>query len=58
MYVEPVDKISDSKTEHYSIRLSLDVVSGKVSEHLITVRAYDRFDNVGAAKTMIPAQEK
>jgi hypothetical protein len=58
VYVEPVDKISDSKIEHYSIRISLDVVSGKVSEHLITVRAYDRFDNVGVAKTVIPAQEK
>ncbi|HEX4758559.1 MAG TPA: hypothetical protein VH308_11275, partial [Terracidiphilus sp.] len=58
VYVEPVDKISDSKSEHYSIRISLDAVSGKVGEHLITVRAYDRFDNVGAAKTVIPAQEK
>jgi hypothetical protein len=58
VYVEPVEKISDSKTEHYSLRISLDVVSGKVGEHLITVRAYDRFENVGAAKTVIPAQEK
>ena len=58
VYVEPVEKISDSKTEHYSVRISLDVISGKVGEHLITVRAYDRFDNVGIAKTVIPAQEK
>jgi len=57
-YVEPVDKISDSKSESYSILLSFDGAEGKVAEHLITVRAYDRFDNVGAAKTVIPAQDK
>ncbi len=57
-YVEPVDKISDSKSESYSLLLPFDAPSGKVSEHLITVRAYDRFDNVGAAKMVIPAQDK
>lgn len=51
-YVEPIGKISDSKTEHYS----LHIPAGGDSEHLITVRAYDRFDNVGVAKTVIPAQ--
>ena len=57
-YVEPVDKISDSKSESYSLLLPFDAPDGKVSEHLITVRAYDRFDNVGAAKMVIPAQDK
>jgi hypothetical protein len=28
------------------------------SEHLLTVRVYDRFDNAGAAKTVIHAEEK
>jgi hypothetical protein len=55
-YIEPVGKISDSKTERYEFRISLDVESGKVGEHLITVRALDRYDNVGVAKTVIPAQ--
>jgi hypothetical protein len=55
-YVEPVGKISDSKTEHYSFRVSLNATAGKIAEHLITVRAYDRFENVGAAKTVVPAQ--
>ena len=32
--------------------------AGKIGEHLITVRAYDRYDNVGVAKTIIPAQEQ
>jgi hypothetical protein len=57
-YVEPVDKISDSKTEHYSVVLSFDTQDGKTGEHLVTARAYDRFENVGAAKMVIPAQDK
>jgi len=56
VYVEPVDKISDSKSEHYALRIALD--AAKPGEHLVTVRAYDRFENVGVAKTVVPAQEK
>ena len=57
-YIEPIGKISDSRTEHYSLRIPFDLADGKLAEHLVTVRAYDRFDNVGVAKTIIPAQEK
>jgi hypothetical protein len=57
VYVEPVDKISDSKSEHYSLRIALGAAA-KPGEHLVTVRAYDRFDNVGVAKTVVPAQDK
>lgn len=57
-YLEPADKISDSKSESYSLVLPFDAQDGNVGEHLITVRAYDRFENVGAAKTVIPAQGK
>lgn len=57
-YMEPVDKISDSKNEHYSFLVSVDAPNGMTSEHLITVRAYDRFENVGAAKMVIPAEDK
>ena len=57
-FIEPVGGLSDSKREHYELRISLDVVSGKTSEHLITVRVYDRHDNVGVAKTVIAAGEK
>jgi outer membrane protein assembly factor BamB len=55
-YIDPVGMLSDSKREHYEFRISLDVEAGKTAEHLITVRAYDRYDNVGVAKTVIPAQ--
>ncbi len=56
-FVDPVGQLSDSSHEHYEFRINLSVeTDGKISEHLITVRAYDRYDNVGVAKTVIPAQ--
>ncbi len=58
-YVDPVGKLSDAKREHYEFRFDVDkMAGGKLIEHLLTVRAYDRYDNVGAAKTVFPAQEK
>lgn len=47
--VEPVNGISDSKTESYSF-----TVRGLMpGEHTIAVRAYDRFENVAAGKTVV-----
>jgi hypothetical protein len=57
-YIDPVGIISDSRHERYEFHISLKVEAGKMDEHLITVRAYDRYDNVGVAKTIIPAQEQ
>ena len=57
-YIEPAGKLSDSRHEHYELHLSLDDLAGKTSEHLITVRVFDRHDNTGVAKTVIAAQEK
>ncbi len=54
--IDPAGQISDSRREHYEFHISLDIENGKSGEHLITVRAYDRYDNVGVAKTIIPAQ--
>ncbi len=56
-YIDPVGKLSDAKTEHYEFRVDFGA-GGEIGEHLITVRAYDRYDNVGVAKTVIPAQER
>jgi hypothetical protein len=55
-YVEPVGGLSDSKREHYEF--GLPALDGKTGEHLVTVRVYDRHDNVGVAKTVfaIPAK--
>jgi hypothetical protein len=57
-FIAPVGGLSDSQREHYELRLSLDAVAGKIGEHLITVRVYDRYDNVGVGKTVIAAEEK
>jgi hypothetical protein len=54
--IDPVDKLSDSKHEHYSFDFGLPKEEGMPAEHLITVRVYDRYDNVGVAKTIIPAR--
>jgi len=53
--IDPVDKLSDSKHEHCSFSFGLPKEDGKPAEHLITVRVYDRYENVGVAKTIIPA---
>jgi sugar lactone lactonase YvrE len=57
-FIEPVGGLSDSRREHYEIHISLDAPGGKISEHLIAVRAYDRHDNIAVAKTVIATQEK
>ena len=57
-FVAPVGTLSDSKHEHYDFRITSPAAPGEPAEHLITVRAYDRYDNVGVAKTMIRAAEK
>lgn len=57
-YLEPVGKISDSKTEHYDFNIGVDDTTGKTGEHLITVRTFDRYENVGVAKTVVPALQK
>ena len=50
MYLAPVGELSDSKREHYELKLL--AADGKGGEHLLTVRVYDRYDNVGLAKTV------
>jgi hypothetical protein len=57
-YIDPVGMLSDSQHEHYEVHISLDAQDGKIGEHLITVRAYDRYDNEGVSKTVIPAQQQ
>ncbi|MFP5248988.1 MAG: hypothetical protein ACLGP3_04095, partial [Acidobacteriota bacterium] len=57
-YIDPVGKLSDAKTEHYDFRVTVDENEGKSDEHLLTIRVYDRYDNLALAKTVIPAQVK
>jgi len=57
-YIEPVGGLSDSRREHYELKIPMDEAVGKSSDHLITVRVYDRHENVGVAKTVLAAEEK
>jgi hypothetical protein len=54
-YVEPMGKISDSKLEEYDFKVTPE--AGKdgssASEHVVVVRVYDRYENLGAAKTVV-----
>ena len=57
-FVEPVGGLSDSADERYDFRIPLDpgiASTAKPAEHLVTVRVYDRHDNIGAAKAVLPA---
>jgi hypothetical protein len=56
-YIEPVGGLSDARREHYDVLIPVPA-EAKASEHLIAVRVYDRYDNIGVAKTVIPAPEK
>ena len=55
-YVEPVGQISDSKAEDYDFKVALDSAKDAASEHVVVVRAYDKYDNMGAAKTVLRAK--
>ncbi len=57
-FVAPVGGLSDSKHEHYDFVVPASALDANVSEHLITVRAYDRYDNVGLAKSVFETQAK
>jgi hypothetical protein len=67
-FLEPVGKLSDSLTEHYDFTVPLAAIptrtpaeepesapapSADPQEHILTVRVYDRYENVSAAKTVI-----
>ena len=51
-FVEPVGKLSDSKTENYDFNIPLAAGSAG-TEHVVVVRAYDQYDNVGSSKAVV-----
>lgn len=51
-FIAPVGTLSDSKHESYVLDLPATAPAGQPGEHLLTVRVYDRYDNVGVAKTV------
>jgi hypothetical protein len=54
-FVEPVGQLSDSKTENYDFKVTPETAKdgGTSSEHVVVVRVYDRYENMGAAKTVL-----
>ena len=59
-FVEPVGQLSDSKAEDYDFRVPLTATTpapaGPIpvgNDHVVVVRAYDRFDNQATAKVVI-----
>jgi hypothetical protein len=53
---EPVGQISDYKLENYDLTVPMPTADPKdppTGEHTVVVRVFDRYDNVGVAKTVI-----
>jgi sugar lactone lactonase YvrE len=60
-FVEPTGQLSDAKTEDYDFRVAvpqLEAAPAPMAEstgndHVVVVRAYDRFDNLATAKAVL-----
>ena len=52
-YVEPVGQLSDAKAEDYDFKVAPDAAKDAAVEHVVVVRIYDKYDNMGAAKTVL-----
>jgi len=60
-FVEPVGRLSDSKTEDYDFHAAVPqpetppapMAGNTANDHVVVVRAYDRFDNQATAKTVL-----
>jgi hypothetical protein len=54
-YVEPVGQLSDAKAEDYDFKVSSESAkdSAPSSEHVVVVRVYDHYENMGAAKILV-----
>jgi hypothetical protein len=57
-YVEPVGQLSDAKTENYDFKIAPEPAKdgSSAGEHVVVVRVYDRYDNMGAAKSLVRAK--
>lgn len=65
-YVEPVGQLSDAQVEDYDLTAALptpkegtdksDMQKDAISEHVVVVRVFDKYENMGAAKTLLKAK--
>jgi hypothetical protein len=54
-FIEPTGQLSDSKTESYDFSLPL-AQDAAGQEHVVVVRAYDRYDNMNSAKAVVASK--
>jgi hypothetical protein len=54
-FVEPVGQLSDAKAENYDFSLPIPE-DQKDQEHVVVVRAFDKYDNMNSAKTVVPGK--
>jgi hypothetical protein len=52
-YVEPIGQLSDAKVEDYDFTVATDAGKDSATEHVVVVRIYDKYENMGAAKTLL-----
>jgi hypothetical protein len=52
-YVDPVGQLSDAKSEDYDFKVAIEPAKDAGSEHVLVVRVYDKYENMGAAKTVL-----
>ena len=52
-YVEPVGQLSDAKIEDYAFTVATEAGKDAATEHVVVVRVYDKYENMGAAKTLL-----
>jgi hypothetical protein len=51
-YVEPEGQLSDAKVEDYDFKATPGA-GNDAPEHVVVVRVYDKYENMGAAKTLL-----
>ena len=52
-FVEPTGQLSDAKIEDYDFLVPVGPANTAATEHVIVVRVYDKYENLGAAKTLL-----
>jgi hypothetical protein len=52
-YVEPAGQLSDARIEDYDFTVPLEAAKDADSDHVVVVRVYDKYENMGAAKTLL-----
>jgi len=52
-FVEPTGQLSDAKIEDYDFLAAVGPGNESAAEHVVVVRVYDKYDNLGAAKALV-----